>query len=146
MINTCGASIRRYTIVVCHLYDFIRMACHARLVAEYIVTREEDTVARNQLARLKQHDITHDNILYIDVPLAFVTQDFDKTTRFVLIVPQELPCILPVIQQESQDNDGDNGSSSNATNPVHHGSFCEGVCTKTQKETDGEKKYCRNRT
>jgi hypothetical protein len=70
------------------------MACYARLVAEYVVTREEDTITRDHFARLKQHDITHDDILYIDVLLASVSQYLDKITLPVLMVPFEMPGIL----------------------------------------------------
>lgn len=145
MIDLCEASIKHYTIFVDGLHDFIRVACHARLVADYIATREEDTITRNYLARLKQHDITHDNILYIDVLLASVSQYLDEITLPVLIVLLEMPCILLVAQQNSQDNDEDGGNSSSNTNPINWVTLCKEGCSKAQKETGDEKKYCRNR-
>lgn len=121
------------------------MACHARLVAEYIVTRDEDTITRNHLARLKQHNIAHDNILYVDVLLASIAQYLDKTAFPVLVVLLETPCVLQVAQQNSQDNDEDSSNSSDATDPVKWSAFCKMGCSKAQKGAEGEKKCCRNR-
>jgi hypothetical protein len=119
MVSPCKAPVKRYTVVVTDLHDVISMACHARLVAENVVTREEDTVTRNHLAWLEKHDITHGNIIPINVLLASVTQDLDKTTFGNLVVPLELPCDLSVVQQNSEDNDEDCSNGSNAPGPVH---------------------------
>jgi len=145
MIDFCKASVKHYTIAIDGLHDFIRVACQARLVADHIVTREEDTIARDHPSRLKQHDITNDNILYVDVPLASIAQYLDKTAFLVLVVLVETPCVLQVAQQNSQDNDEDSGNSSNATDPVNWGALCKECCSNAQKGAEGEKKYCRNR-
>ena len=123
MIYFCDSSVKHYAVIIDGLHVFIRVACHARLVADHIVTREEDTIARNHFARLKQHDITNDNILYVDALLASIAQYLDKTAFLVLVVLVETPCVLQVAQQNSQDSDEDGSNSSNATDPVNWGAL-----------------------
>ena len=42
-----------YTFSVGKLLDRVRLACRARLINSYIVTREEYSIAGNNVARLK---------------------------------------------------------------------------------------------
>jgi len=119
IVNAYDASSLRYTIVIGGLHDVIRMPGHARLVAGYVIPRKENAIARDNFARLEQHYITHDDLLYVNLLFPAVTQDPDKLTPRVLapsgLFQPSFP--FPVVSRTNQDDEEDSSNGSNAPDP-----------------------------
>ena len=73
------------TFLVRKLLDRIRLACRAGLIAPYIVTREEYSIAGNNVAGLEQHDIAHDNVVYVDQLFSAITEGLDEALFSLLV-------------------------------------------------------------
>jgi hypothetical protein len=108
------------TFVVRDLPDGVWLACCARLVAFDVIPAQEDTITRDNFARLKDGDVTHNDVLlndfevskvrgrcetYLDVncTLYAVTYDFDGSFVFLVIKDLELPFLLPIVDGTNDD-------------------------------------------
>ena len=85
-IKLCEAPIPECnTFLVRKLLDRVGLACRAGLIAPNIVTREEYSIAGNNVAGLEQHDIAHDNVVYVDQLFSTITENLDEAVFSLLV-------------------------------------------------------------
>jgi hypothetical protein len=80
----------RDTFFIGELLDRIRLSRRTGLIAPYVMTRKEDTIARNNLAWLEQCHITNNYLVYVDLPFCTITNDLYKTIFFLLVEAPEI--------------------------------------------------------
>ena len=130
---------KRDTFFVGELLDRIRLSRRIGLIAPHVMTRKEDTIARNNLAWLEQCHITNNHLVHVDLSLSTVTNDFDRTLFFLLIEHLKLPLLLPVVQRTSTHDDENSGDDGNTFNPIHRGLPCGADCAKVLEKTKGKR-------
>lgn len=91
------------------------------------MTREERSIAGipgNNVARLDQHDIAHDNVRYVDQMFSAITEGLDKTVFSLLVqsLRVEQFLFLPVVYGSDTDDDKDSNKDSDAFDPINRDS------------------------
>jgi hypothetical protein len=145
-IKLCEAPIPECdTFLVRKLLDRIRLACRAGLIAPYIVTREEYSIAGNNVAGLEQHYIAHDNVVYVDQLFSAITENLDEAIFSLVVQSLELFLFLPVIYGSNSDDDKDSNKDSDALDPIYRGFPFRASRAEVLEEAQCERYYSANR-
>ena len=99
--------------------------CDAFLVRKLLyptrLSRRTHRSAGNNVAGLEQHNITHDNVVYVDQLFSAITEGLDETVFSLLVQSLELFLFLPVIYGSDTDDDKDSNKDSDALDPIYRG-------------------------
>ena len=101
-LMSAGALALPDAFVVANLPNGFRLSGGARFITLDVVARNEDTVTGDDLTRLEEGDITHEQFLDVDDVLDTRTDNFDRTPLLPVVEDAELLIPVPIAEGSNQ--------------------------------------------